>query len=92
MPDAEREKLHSIVATAHADAQRVRFYATPDQPGPERDAIWKELMAARADLNTDDLAGLRSFLLTNDPRPAVPYVNFGDGEASFVAVRQRAAA
>ena len=93
MPDAEREKLQSIVATAHADGQRVRFYATPDQPGPERDAIWKELMAARVDyLNTDDLAGLRSFLLTNDPRPAVPYVNFGDGEASFVAVRQRAAA
>lgn len=93
MPEAEREKLHSIVAVAHADGQRVRFYATPDQPGPEREAIWKELMEARVDyLNTDDLSGLRSFLLANDPRPAVPYVNFGAGGAKLAIVRAKSAA
>ena len=93
MPEAERAKLHSIVATAHADGQRVRFYATPDEPGPERVAIWKELMAARVDyLNTDDLAGLRDFLLANDPRPAVPYVNFHNASARLTALRAALAA
>jgi hypothetical protein len=69
MPDEERQKLHDIVAQAHADGQRVRFWATPDTPGPMRDAIWRELIAADVDLiNTDDLAGLQSFLLENDRR------------------------
>ncbi|MFD8519769.1 phosphatidylinositol-specific phospholipase C/glycerophosphodiester phosphodiesterase family protein [Streptomyces capillispiralis] len=62
-PDAERRKLRGIVDGAHARGQRVRFWATPDQPGPERDALWAELVAADVDhLNTDDLAGLESFL------------------------------
>ncbi|MBD0843587.1 phosphatidylinositol-specific phospholipase C/glycerophosphodiester phosphodiesterase family protein [Streptomyces sp. TRM68416] len=62
-PDAERQKLHTIVRAAHARRQRVRFWATPDLPGPERDALWAELVAADVDhLNTDDLAGLEAFL------------------------------
>ncbi|CAM5592082.1 phosphatidylinositol-specific phospholipase C/glycerophosphodiester phosphodiesterase family protein [Streptomyces fumanus] len=62
-PDAERRKLRDIVRTAHARGQRVRFWATPDLPGPARDAVWTELLAAGADhLNTDDLAGLEAFL------------------------------
>ncbi|MFI1418470.1 phosphatidylinositol-specific phospholipase C/glycerophosphodiester phosphodiesterase family protein [Streptomyces sp. NPDC020731] len=62
-PDAERQKLRDIVGTAHARGQRVRFWATPDLPGPARDALWGELVAADVDhLNTDDLAGLESFL------------------------------
>ncbi|MEU5519990.1 phosphatidylinositol-specific phospholipase C/glycerophosphodiester phosphodiesterase family protein [Streptomyces sp. NPDC047860] len=62
-PDAERRKLRGIVSTAHARGQRVRFWATPDLPGPARDALWGELVAADVDhLNTDDLAGLESFL------------------------------
>ncbi|MGC0378769.1 phosphatidylinositol-specific phospholipase C/glycerophosphodiester phosphodiesterase family protein [Streptomyces sp. SAI-229] len=62
-PDAERRKLRDIVGTAHARGQRVRFWATPDLPGPARDALWGELVAADVDhLNTDDLAGLESFL------------------------------
>lgn len=41
--------------------------ATPDVPGPERDAVWTELPAAGVDhLNTDDLAGLEHFLRTHD--------------------------
>ncbi|MFI6033623.1 phosphatidylinositol-specific phospholipase C/glycerophosphodiester phosphodiesterase family protein [Streptomyces sp. NPDC051315] len=62
-PDAERRKLRGIVGAAHARGQKVRFWATPDVPGPARDALWGELLAADVDhLNTDDLAGLEAFL------------------------------
>jgi hypothetical protein len=62
-PEAERRKLRGIVDAAHGRGQRVRFWATPDQPGPARDAVWAELLAAGVDhLNTDDLAGLEAFL------------------------------
>ncbi|MEV4224439.1 phosphatidylinositol-specific phospholipase C/glycerophosphodiester phosphodiesterase family protein [Nonomuraea sp. NPDC049725] len=67
MPEAERAKLRDIVATAHRDGQRVRFWATPDVAGPARDALWRELVAADVDhVNTDDLAGLQRFLLEHD--------------------------
>ncbi|TMR89187.1 phosphatidylinositol-specific phospholipase C/glycerophosphodiester phosphodiesterase family protein [Nonomuraea basaltis] len=67
MPAAERAKLRQIVATAHRDGQRVRFWATPDTAGPARDAIWRELIAADVDhINTDDLAGLQRFLREHD--------------------------
>ncbi|MGW7369106.1 phosphatidylinositol-specific phospholipase C/glycerophosphodiester phosphodiesterase family protein [Streptomyces sp. NPDC054841] len=66
-PDTERARLGSIVSTAHARGQRVRFWATPDVPGAARDAVWTELLAARLDhINTDDLAGLQRFLRTHD--------------------------
>nr|WP_153036761.1 phosphatidylinositol-specific phospholipase C/glycerophosphodiester phosphodiesterase family protein [Amycolatopsis sp. YIM 10] len=62
-PAAERARLREIVATAHAAGQRVRFWATPDAPGPAREAIWTELADAGVDhINTDDLAGLAAFL------------------------------
>lgn len=63
MPVAERERLHQAIAVAHANGQRVRFWATPDIAGPARDAVWHELIAADVDhINTDDLAGLQAFL------------------------------
>ncbi|SDR23891.1 phosphatidylinositol-specific phospholipase C/glycerophosphodiester phosphodiesterase family protein [Thermostaphylospora chromogena] len=69
MPPKERARLREIVATAHRDGQRVRFWATPDQPGPARDAVWRELIAADVDhINTDDLAGLERFLRRYDRR------------------------
>ncbi|MEV0225614.1 phosphatidylinositol-specific phospholipase C/glycerophosphodiester phosphodiesterase family protein [Streptomyces sp. NPDC050704] len=62
-PEAERQKLRSIVTAAHSRGQKVRFWATPDLAGPARDALWAELLAADVDyLNTDDLAGLEAFL------------------------------
>ncbi|MDH6583020.1 hypothetical protein M2161_002126 [Streptomyces sp. SAI-133] len=62
-PDAERQKLRGIVRQAHVRGQKVRFWATPDLAGPARDALWAELLAAGVDyLNTDDLAGLETFL------------------------------
>ncbi|MEV4864363.1 phosphatidylinositol-specific phospholipase C/glycerophosphodiester phosphodiesterase family protein [Streptomyces ossamyceticus] len=62
-PESERAKLRAVVSTAHGRGQRVRFWATPDIAGPDRDAVWGELLAAGVDhLNTDDLAGLEAFL------------------------------
>ncbi|WP_406089312.1 phosphatidylinositol-specific phospholipase C/glycerophosphodiester phosphodiesterase family protein [Streptomyces sp. NBC_01013] len=67
IPALERDALRAITATAHRAGQRVRFWATPDVPGPEREAVWAELLAAGVDhLNTDDLAGLARFLRTHD--------------------------
>jgi hypothetical protein len=63
MPAAERERLHQAIGVAHANGQRVRFWATPDIAGPAREAVWRELVAADVDhINTDDLAGLEDFL------------------------------
>jgi hypothetical protein len=63
IPAAERAKLRQFVGDAHADRQRVRFWATPDVASPARNAVWCELVAADVDhINTDDLAGLESFL------------------------------
>ncbi|MFJ8870832.1 phosphatidylinositol-specific phospholipase C/glycerophosphodiester phosphodiesterase family protein [Streptomyces sp. NPDC102473] len=62
-PTAERDRLRTFVTAAHARGQRVRFWGTPDLAGPGRDAVWTELVAAGVDhLNTDDLAGLETFL------------------------------
>ena len=67
MPADEREQLASIVAQAHGGGRRVRFWATPDNPGAARDSIWHALLAAGVDLiNTDDLEGLQRFLLDNN--------------------------
>ena len=65
MPASERAQLRSYVRQAHEKGQLIRFWATPDKPGRERDAIWLELLDAGVDLiNTDDLAGMREFALT----------------------------
>ncbi|WP_104045994.1 phosphatidylinositol-specific phospholipase C/glycerophosphodiester phosphodiesterase family protein [Arthrobacter sp. ZGTC412] len=65
MPVAERAKLRAYVAAAQAEGYRVRFWATPDQAGPARDAIWNELFDAGVDhINTDDLEALQQFLTT----------------------------
>ena len=63
MPAAERERLHAFVDQAHAAGHRVRFWATPDQPGAAREAMWTELADAGVDhINTDDLPALDDFL------------------------------
>jgi glycerophosphoryl diester phosphodiesterase len=63
MPAAEEQKLRDVVTTAHDHGYRVRFWATPDEPGPARDAIWRKLLDVGVDeINTDDLAGLQGFL------------------------------
>ena len=75
IPEDELAELNRIVETAHANGQRVRFWATPDAPGEARTALWQVLLDAGVDhLNTDDLAGLQEFLLTHDPDPSTPHV------------------
>lgn len=67
MPEDQRARLHSIVDTALADGQRVRFWATFDVASDAREAVWAELLAADVDhINTDGLPGLRTFLLAHD--------------------------
>jgi len=73
MPVEERLKLREIVRTAHEKGQRVRFWATPDQPSPAREILWRELLAAGVDLlSTDDLNGLRQFLLDHQDKSTNP--------------------
>jgi len=63
MPAAEEQRLRDIVARAHQQGYRLRFWATPDQAGPERDRVWSKLVEVGVDqINTDDLAGLERFL------------------------------
>ena len=60
MPDEERQKLRAMAQKAHTQHHLLRLWATPETP-----AAWGELLDAGIDLiNTDDLAGLRRFLLT----------------------------
>jgi hypothetical protein len=58
MPAAEKEKLRSFVAKAHAKGRKIRFWAIPSNR-----AVWAELADADVDLiNTDDLPGLEKYL------------------------------
>jgi glycerophosphoryl diester phosphodiesterase len=64
MPPDQRRKLEDIVSKSHAKGRLVRFWATPDLQSTARDAVWTELLSTGVDLiNTDDLEGLRRFLL-----------------------------
>ncbi|MGB1556374.1 MAG: phosphatidylinositol-specific phospholipase C/glycerophosphodiester phosphodiesterase family protein [Oceanococcaceae bacterium] len=63
MPAEEQTQLLDIVQRTHALGASLRFWATPDAPGPEREAVWTVLADAGQDhINTDDLAGLAAFL------------------------------
>jgi hypothetical protein len=63
MPRDERARLRTMVSAAHAEHRTLRFWATPDAAGPEREAVWQALLDAGADyLNSDDLPGLETFL------------------------------
>jgi len=67
MPAMERDKLRNSVNKAHAQGKKIRFWGTLDIPCPAREALWRELLEANVDLiNTDDLKGLRLFLLENE--------------------------
>jgi hypothetical protein len=66
--DIERQKLHDIVHRAHQQGYLVRFWGAPDRP-----AAWQILQDAGVNLiNTDNLAGLRSFLLQSAPASVSP--------------------
>ena len=74
MPENEQRKLRKLVNAAHASSRKIRFWATPETP-----AAWKELADAGVDLiNTDDLTGLREFLLAQPPRSMAEPQGSGD--------------
>ena len=61
VPAGVREHLARVVALAHGQGQRVRFWGTPDNA-----VVWRVLRDAGVDLiGADDLDGLRNFLLDN---------------------------
>jgi hypothetical protein len=60
MPADELVRLRSLVQRAHRGGRRLRFWAAPDRP-----ETWTILAAEGVDLiNTDNLAGLATFLRT----------------------------
>lgn len=69
MPVKERDKLRSFVNMAHKQGKKVRLWASP-----EREEVWRELLACGVDLiNTDELTVLKQFLLThNQPVKLLP--------------------
>jgi len=65
--EGEGWRLRALARQAHAAGRKLRFWATPDRPGPARTVLWRELLAAGVDLlNTDDLGGLRAFLTAGE--------------------------
>ncbi len=68
LAEPDRAKLRGLVAQAHAQGRRLRFWGAQD-----KDFVWRELHSAGVDLmNTDDLAGLAEFLRANTPKEAKP--------------------
>jgi len=58
LPVREQAKLAKIVKSAHAERQKIRFWATPDNP-----AAWEIFHKAGVDfINTDHLKNLAEFL------------------------------
>lgn len=73
MPEAEHSKLVELVTAAHRRGHKVRFWATPDEPDKQRDAVWSTLLEAGVDyLNTDDLPGLEAFIHQHEGAPVGP--------------------
>ncbi|MBL4649960.1 MAG: hypothetical protein JKY03_09525 [Aureispira sp.] len=57
MPAEELTRLRKIVATAHGNHRKVRFWAMPNKP-----VVWKLLLDEGVDwMNVDDLEGYRAF-------------------------------
>ena len=61
-PDSVRRRVRQLVARAHAQGRRIRFWNTPDL-----EAMWRLLYDAGVDLiGADDLDALRGFLVARD--------------------------
>lgn len=63
----EKQKLKTLVAQAHQQGKKLRFWAIPDQPN-----AWATLFEAGVDfISTDDLKGLELFF-QSQPTPSMP--------------------
>jgi hypothetical protein len=86
LPEEERQKLRRFVAQAHQQGRRIRFWAAPDTP-----AGWRELHEAGVDLiNTDDLAGLRRWLLDSEPASFEGRFFRGAGDPEYLRLLETA--
>jgi glycerophosphoryl diester phosphodiesterase len=72
IPDADLARMRAIVAAAHEQGRRVRFYDTPASTRAVRENVWRTELAEDVDLvNVDDLAAGQAFLLAHhDGEPA----------------------
>jgi glycerophosphoryl diester phosphodiesterase len=65
MPADQRTHLIQLIAKAHAQHRRIRFWNAPDRP-----TAWRELLTDGVDLiNTDDLKGCADFVRKQKPSP-----------------------
>jgi len=65
MTTDEIKKLESIVDRCHKNGSKLRFWATPNKPIVERNAVWNELKKAHVDLiGSDDSKGLQTWFLS----------------------------
>jgi hypothetical protein len=63
IPAEERHLLRTLIATAHAEGKRVRFFGVPERRRAVRQAFWRELHGAGVDLlGAHELGALRRFL------------------------------
>ena len=66
-PAEERKKLKGYVRLVHRQGKMLRFWNTPENPVENETAVWTELLNAGVDfINTEDLDGLKAFLLNHD--------------------------
>ncbi|WP_237157005.1 phosphatidylinositol-specific phospholipase C/glycerophosphodiester phosphodiesterase family protein [Photobacterium rosenbergii] len=78
-PQEALDELERIVTEAHANNQKIRFWATPEGNDYINNHIWSELVKADVDfINTDHQQDLHDWLLENDPHPSEPSVNWLD--------------
>jgi len=60
MPLGQSMRLRGMIDRAHAHGRRIRFWDAPDQP-----EFWRSMLDHKVDLiNTDDLEGLKKFLVS----------------------------
>jgi hypothetical protein len=65
IPAAELDQVKAIVAQAHKQGRRVRFWGSPDNPN-----FWQTIYVGGVDLiNTDDLAGVEQFFREHSTQP-----------------------
>lgn len=73
LPEADRRRLQAAVRAAREAGQHLRFWATPERPGPARETVWSTLLDEGVTLlNTDDLTGLAAFLQERQARTGDP--------------------
>ncbi|MGV2988894.1 phosphatidylinositol-specific phospholipase C/glycerophosphodiester phosphodiesterase family protein [Vibrio sp. E150_011] len=78
-PQSALDELIRITDVAHANNQKIRFWATPEKIDDVEfnTYIWQGLVEGDVDfINTDLQNELHTWLLDNDPTPAIPSVDW----------------